>query len=155
MRRPRFSIKSLMTAVALLGLVLAAMKRPNVGWAFVLPLVHSTMLLTAVLGALLRRGEKQAFWIGFSLFGWSYGVLLLLWKADAASVHLYPPPHEMLEIPILLMTGNREMWKGIDINPITFESTAQVAASLQGLLFACIGGGIARRFSRTEQAVNG
>ena len=73
MSGPRASLSSLMGAVALLAVAIAALRIP---W---LPLRTSALftlmvfvLLTATLGALLNRG---AAWIGFSLFGTAWLVI--------------------------------------------------------------------------------
>ena len=68
-RRP--TLKSLMIAIIVIGLGLAALVRPNDLWALTLPIVLLTMLLTAIPAAFFRRGPKRAFWTGFALFGWA------------------------------------------------------------------------------------
>jgi hypothetical protein len=70
MKLPRISIKMLMTYVALVAIAFVALIRPHLGWSIFLSLISGIILLTSILGVILRRGPEQAFWIGFGLFGW-------------------------------------------------------------------------------------
>jgi len=42
----------------------------SAAWVAIAATITLGLLLTAVLGAVLRRGPARAFWLGFALFGW-------------------------------------------------------------------------------------
>ena len=71
----RFSIANLLTAVAIIGAGLAALNSPSAYSASLLTFATMVVLLVAVLGAIYRTGETQAFWLGVALFGGSYFVV--------------------------------------------------------------------------------
>jgi hypothetical protein len=71
----RLSIAALMTVVLVCGLAAAALRDASQTWAGLLTLVTLGLLGFALLGILHRRGSARAFWQGFALFGWGYGVL--------------------------------------------------------------------------------
>src|ERR1700732_3970540 len=71
MTLPRISIRKLMAYVAVIAVGIAALANPNTGWAVLFSAIFVTMLLTSILGVILCRGTKQAYWLGFGLFGWA------------------------------------------------------------------------------------
>ena len=76
MRRPRFTIGSLLVLVVFLAVGLAALRGATEGWdsgVFGLTLL---VLLGSVLLAAHRDGPRRAYWLGFALFGWAYLALL-------------------------------------------------------------------------------
>jgi uncharacterized membrane protein YhfC len=70
MYRPTISIRMLLAVVAFIALACTALVWANGIWATTLFTVALGVLLFAVVAAILRRGVKQAFWIGFAVFGW-------------------------------------------------------------------------------------
>jgi hypothetical protein len=76
MYRPTISIRTLLAIVAFIALACTALVWANGIWATTLFTAALGVLLFATLAVILRRGVKQAFWIGFALFGWGY-----LWMA--------------------------------------------------------------------------
>jgi hypothetical protein len=66
----------LLAVVAFIALACTALVWANGIWATTLFTAALGVLLFGVLALVLRRGVKQAFWIGFALFGWGY-----LWMA--------------------------------------------------------------------------
>jgi hypothetical protein len=76
MYRPTISIRMLLAIVAFIALACTALVWANGIWATTLFTAALGVLLFAVLALILRRGVKQAFWIGFAVFGWGY-----LWMA--------------------------------------------------------------------------
>jgi hypothetical protein len=72
MRRFRFHIGSLILLILVLAIAFAALRESNQMWeSSVFPLTVAT-LLTSVLLATHRTGERWTFWLGFALFGWAY-----------------------------------------------------------------------------------
>ena len=152
MRPPRFRLRTLLVAVAVVGMAVAALSRPTRGWGIAASTLFLTLLLTAILGSLLRRGTPRAFWIGFALFGWAYVAPLLSWLAFES---LIIAPREGL-IDVLVALGARDgkyladlagSWAQVDN-----ESRLVVGTSTLGLLFAGFGGLIACRLYASERA---
>jgi hypothetical protein len=164
-RRHR-TLRRLMIAVALIGVGLAAVLRPNRGWALALLVLFLTMLLTAILGAAMRRGRVRAYWIGFALFGWTYlGVIhfhydeMVINNPISTERLIKRPLVEVLDFVMVLGDGARtgERLAGIagDLARADDSSRCVVAWSLVGLLFAGAGGVIALRFARDDPTANG
>jgi hypothetical protein len=74
--RPTISIRMLLAVVAFIALACTSLAWANGIWATTLFTAALGVLLFAMLAAVLRRQQKQAFWIGFAIFGWGY-----LWLA--------------------------------------------------------------------------
>lgn len=72
-RRMRFSLTTLMLAVAILavGFAVARFRWP------VVPSAAGVVLWLGLLCALFSRQPTRAFWIGFEAFGWAYQLLFL------------------------------------------------------------------------------
>jgi hypothetical protein len=72
MKRVRFSIATLLGAVLLVALSIAALREATDAWDSGLFGLTLLALLTGVLLAVHRSGKKRAFWLGFALFGVAY-----------------------------------------------------------------------------------
>lgn len=166
MGRRHLTLKRLMIDVAVIGVGVAALLRPNKGWAVALPVLFLTMLLTAILGVLVRRGHGRASWVGVALFGWAYLIPIYFWHEDilistpmSTKRILKQPLVELLDIVMVLGDGDLmgERMAGIarDLARVDNPSRFIVAWSLLGLLFAGLGGLIARGFSRNEPTLTG
>jgi hypothetical protein len=158
----RYTIERLMIVVALVGTSVSALVRPNQGWAIILPSLFPTLLLTALLGVLLRRGLKRASWVGVTLFGWAYMATLAFWRQDIQSpCSLGPVVARRLAGPleILIVLG---LWDEVHLadlpcalGQVDDESRFVVVYSIMGLLFARLGGLIARSLSGDDRPQNG
>jgi hypothetical protein len=71
----RFSIANLLTAVAIIGVGLAALNSPSGVAAGLLTFATILVLLVAATAAIYRQGQARAFWLGVVLFGGSYFVV--------------------------------------------------------------------------------
>lgn len=71
----RFSIASLLIALAVLGFALVALNPPSLLKADLLKVATACILLTALLAAINFAESRRAFWLGFALFGWFYFVV--------------------------------------------------------------------------------
>lgn len=78
MKRFRYSIRTLMGGVVLMGVAFAGLRSPTPFWANLSFSLVLAGLVLAVPTAVYRRGERRAFWVGFATFGWVYFVLTLL-----------------------------------------------------------------------------
>jgi hypothetical protein len=72
MRRPRFTIASLLVFVLFLAFGLAALRESTEVWDVAVFGVTFLLLLTSVLLAVHRTGPRRAYWLGFALFGGAY-----------------------------------------------------------------------------------
>jgi hypothetical protein len=78
MRLPRSTIRSLLGAVLLVSVALAALRTPTDAWdSGILGLTVLT-LLTATLLTVHRTDPRWAYWLGFALFGWAYLIASLI-----------------------------------------------------------------------------
>jgi hypothetical protein len=75
MRIPRFSISTLLVVIAILGVAMAALRSPSYLWANVTFTVALLAVLAAIACAIVGRGARRAYWLGFSLFGGTYLVI--------------------------------------------------------------------------------
>src|SRR5438270_6584328 len=85
MGRWQFSIAGMMGLVVVAGVGIAALRYPSANWAGVLFTVALGVVLTAVLGAVARRGPGRLAWVGMATFGGTYLVLslwLIPWLHD-------------------------------------------------------------------------
>ena len=76
MRRPRFTIGSLLVFVLFLAVGLAALRDANEVWDSGVLGLTLQVLLGSVLLAVHRDGPRRAYWLGFALFGWTYLALI-------------------------------------------------------------------------------
>ena len=78
MRRFRFHLGTLVIVVLVLALGFAALRESNEPWESGLFTITLAVLLTSILLAIHRTESRQAFWMGFALFGWTYLALSLV-----------------------------------------------------------------------------
>ena len=72
MRRFRFHIGTLIILVLVLGVSFAALRESNETWDSGVLTLTLVICLTSILLAIHRTESRQAFWMGFALFGWTY-----------------------------------------------------------------------------------
>ena len=68
----RFSIRTLMSAIVVSAIGLAALRNASDLWAGIMLLVALAAVGVAVLGAIILRGRDRCWWLGFALFGCGY-----------------------------------------------------------------------------------
>ena len=165
MSHPRFSIAGLLVFIVALALGLAALSRPSclaASAAFTFLLMS---LAIAAIGAVYRRGQGRAFWMGFLACGSFYMVLSLAPWFESHVGHrlittaildlLYP------SIPLLERTNGNDPWQswtrlppdypyahariGFTVN--TTDEFLLVGHSFFGLLSAVAGGMLAQHFN--------
>ena len=74
--RLRFSLTSLLIGVLAVAFACAAVRSASELWAGAAFTVCLSLLLFSVLAVLLLRDSIRSFWIGFSLFGLAYVLLV-------------------------------------------------------------------------------
>ncbi len=95
MRRFRFSIAGLMGIVLIAAVGLAGLRNASALWAGTLLMLTCATLALAVVGAIYCRGPRQAWWLGFAIFGWGYLALLKCCSDPSVALH---PLSVLLEI---------------------------------------------------------
>jgi hypothetical protein len=83
MRRPRFSIASVLLVISFLAVAIAALREATDLWDSGIFSLTASVLLASVLLAVHRTGRGRAFWLGFALFGWSYLIASLVPPVEA------------------------------------------------------------------------
>lgn len=154
MWQPRFAIKQLIVFITVIAIGLAAFSHPTVWWSLVVATLFITLLLTAILGSLLRRGSKRAFWIGFAVFGLAY--LAPAWMSGESNnqsnmYHLLVinPAPGFLEIVAALAFGETPLAQIVTLlGAVEDKYALTVTFSLIGLIFAYLGGLIGRFLGR-------
>jgi hypothetical protein len=76
MGKRRSTIGGLMAVVLVLAIGLAALRNPSVLWVGTIFLATRVILALGAIGVVLRKHAERAWWLGFSVFGWGYLVLL-------------------------------------------------------------------------------
>jgi hypothetical protein len=66
----QFSLRNLLVAVAFVAIAVTALLNANLWWTGGIWLLTIGLLVIAILAAIIRRGERQAFWMGFAIVGW-------------------------------------------------------------------------------------
>ncbi len=69
---PRFSIGTLLAVIAILGVAMAVLRNPSYLWAALTFTTALLAVIAAVASAIVARGARRAYWLGFSLFGGTY-----------------------------------------------------------------------------------
>ena len=72
MRRPRFSIASLLVVIGILGVALAALRNPSYLWANITFTMAFASLVLATVNAIYGRDARRAYWLGFTVSGGAY-----------------------------------------------------------------------------------
>jgi hypothetical protein len=162
----RISLATLLAIVAVLALGLAGVASASRLSTMVAATVTLAWLLTAILAAWLRRGIDRAFWVGFALFGWVYLVLVnwdwvggqfghdltgalngfaeaLVPEVPVPAAPQFRTPQSMMRFG-LLTDSQRAM---MQLRETKVGNLVQIGRMLLALLFALVGGGIARRLA--------
>ena len=74
----QFSVRQLLAAIAFVAVGAAALRNANDYWMSGIWAFVSLLLAVVILLVIFRRGQSQAFWIGFALFGWLYFAIVLV-----------------------------------------------------------------------------
>ena len=142
----------MLLVTAFIAICIAAVISGSWFWARLLFTLVLILNLYAVLGAIFRRGAEQAFWLGFSVFGWAccaVSNLLFLGIAE----------HQLFAEEIVSWLNRTP---DSDNSTILFRQTHNIAIiayerivhSIFGLLLSILGGGLAAWTSRSEMQQN-
>lgn len=140
--RLRFSLASLIGAVAIIAISCAALRYPSRLWVHTMFTVTVGVLLLGTLAALLHRGNDRSFWVGFGLFGWAY---LLMSRSEqlggllTTDLFRYFAPYGPGEV--ITNMALHEAW----------SNRSAIGDSLFALIVALIGGLVANYFYGTRR----
>jgi hypothetical protein len=101
MRRTRFSIAGLMGFVLIVALGIGGLKAANPLWASACYTLTFLGLVAGVLLAIQAQGRKRAFWVGFSMTGWTYFVFVFVFVFVFPSSEPNEPPPRFLTALLL------------------------------------------------------
>jgi hypothetical protein len=87
----QFSVRQLLIAVAFVAVGIVALRNADVWLMSAFWGVVPLLLAVALLLVIFRRGNSQAFWIGFALFGWLYAAIVMLAYLPARDTPRYDP----------------------------------------------------------------
>jgi hypothetical protein len=90
----RFSIANLLTALAVVGVGLAALNPPSRYKALAIVILTASMLLVAAMATIYRGGDSRAFWLGVALFGWFYFIAAFTGAMPEIKSHIERPLDE-------------------------------------------------------------
>ncbi len=140
MRRPRFTIARMMGMVLIAAVGAVLYRAPISCQAGLIFLATTAALALAVVAAIERRGARQAWWLGFAVFGWGHLASAIL------AIRPMPGPWTA--------TARRLFQLRLDLAPLTSirppgswpehaHVSIQIAHALWTLAAACAGGAIA------------
>ncbi|MDR3634973.1 MAG: hypothetical protein P4L84_14305, partial [Isosphaeraceae bacterium] len=76
MTGPRLTLSGMLGLIALIAIGLGALRFASVYWASAVSWVLLLWLCAGLLGVIFRRGSARDFWVGFTVFGWIYLLLV-------------------------------------------------------------------------------
>ncbi len=158
----RTSIAGLMGIVCVVAIGMAAMRSTTVLWTAAASTITLALLLTAVVGACWLRGPDRAYWSGFATFGGAY-LLLVNWDwlggqfghdltGGFLDVAEWAVPQETYPVNAPPTAGASQLMAR---RSITVGNFVQIGRLLIALVFALIGGSIARAFAVRAETTRG
>lgn len=98
-RMPRFSIRSVLIAVALLGLAIATAQWNSSVVASAAFTLFIAVWGFSLVGAFCGRGPPRVFWTGFAVFGWLYAAASADSAGDLASLRSWTIGRALPSVP--------------------------------------------------------
>ncbi len=163
----RFSLKTLLVSFTAIAVSIAGVRFANPVWGSCFYTVAFVLVLTGIVGALVRRGPARPFWIGFAVFGTGYFLLALVGEVALAQIvadfrQMRPEPK--LPTTRLLtwaepylrstpgMNPNTNLIRRGIIVPVANGDYIEVGHSILTVIFALVGGWVGWLFSRVRTA---
>jgi hypothetical protein len=151
MNQPHISVAALMRGVSFVAVGLAALKYPTPLAASALATLLQGSLAVALLGAVLRRGPRRAFWVGFAVCGGAYALLAFDLSPSPATPRPQLVTVELLVLLKASLAGEPAAtlpWL-TTVDTTRWDLFAQVGQSLVALLAGSLGGLLGRHFAAT------
>lgn len=143
----RFSLKGLLSFIAVVSIACAALAKPSEFWAAMTGVMLFGCLFFALLAAIYGKPLHRAFWLGFAIIGWTWFGLELLSRPTR------------LTLPTAQLSSYVENWihpaerRGIyTLNVEVLGRFREVMRSLWPLVLGGIGGVVAHRLRTVRHA---
>ncbi|HJT31930.1 MAG TPA: hypothetical protein VJ783_07735 [Pirellulales bacterium] len=147
MNQFRFSLKGLLSFIAVLSIACAAIANPSELWVAITGVMLFACLFFALFGAIYSNPPRRAFWLGFAIAGWMWFGLELLERPTR------------LKLPTALLSDYLQNWihpaerSGIyTLNVEILGRFREVMRSLWPLVLGVIGGIVAHRLRTARLA---
>lgn len=151
MQGMRYSLGTLLGAMAVFAVTIVALRTGNWFWARALFTLALVLNLGAVLGGIFLNGKRRAFWIGFALFGLSYWFIANLPSLRIAEYQLFTK-----QVNVMLQKYVPEGNNGLVIDPnstsIAIFSYERILHTVFGLSFSVVGGTVGLWFYNSHEA---
>jgi hypothetical protein len=155
----RFSLKVLLVAFTSVAVSFAGLIYANLPWASSFYTAAFVVVLTGVVGALVRPWPERGYWIGFALFAGGYFWLALVAEGSLrfAGFQRGATLEPKLATTHLLLWSERSLRAensprgAFGVNRGPTEYFLQVGHSIFTLLFALAGGKLGQWFARSGQ----
>ena len=162
MPRLRLSIAQIMIFVLFLGVVFGILRSPSSLIASATWTLIAALLCWSVVASILQCDRRQAFWLGFAVFGWVHLVLIFrLYRPDLSSQQFLPLPPLLLayafeDIPVHIVAKSMNFRNPGGLSGIMVAGSyhpnsdfpqlefGQIVRLLTVLIAAVTGGGLSR-----------
>jgi hypothetical protein len=179
-----FNIRGLMSVILGLAVAFAALRNADVYWSGGLLIVNLILMGTAILAVVYERGQSQAGWLGFLVFGGAY-LALSIGQLPSAEVSAKLPTtrfityaHARVETvgrlrgklvfqivdratgtttfdEAAIQADSSQIWKAILPGAVDYQAFSVVAHCLLALLAGLLGAAIARRYQARQSRASG
>jgi hypothetical protein len=164
----RFSIRSVMAFIIVVGISLAAIRISTAPWSGAMFSITFFTMVCSLLGVALTRGLRRTYWSGFAALGWSYLLLTNApWLKREVGPYLLAP--QLFPYLAEVLDSNAQGGGGLQSVPVgTFGAAAtggafvggvggaggrylpdfiRIGVAIEALLWAFLGGWVARYFA--------
>jgi hypothetical protein len=135
----RFSIKAILFVMTICAIGFAALRSGEWLWTAAWFTLVLAINLSAVLGAIYRRGGKRAFWTGFALFGWTYLTIEFVPSLRMADYELIGRHVNNMVREFFPRAGDSTVTLQTSNDMVRSNSFNQIVHSACGMLFATAG----------------
>jgi hypothetical protein len=163
----RFSLKTLLVLFTAIPVAIAGLLYANMVWGALFYTTAFLLLLTGIVGAIVRQGRARAFWIGFAVFGMGYFCVAL---AGENGVARYQTNNMQSSFDPKLATSKLLIWskpylqqgaasnvtpssRAMFLSTIANDDYLIVGHSIFTVIVAMIGGWVGTLFSRVAASI--
>jgi hypothetical protein len=172
----RFSLKTLLIAFTGVAVSLVGLLNANLAWAAFFYTVAFVLVLSGIVGAIVRPWPQRGYWVGFALFGGGYFWLALVAEGslrfagpngvvlepNLATSHLLLGAHRYVSQDFagsiadqrasrILNARIRSSGGAFAVQRTSSEYFLQVGHSIFTIVFALVGGALGSWFGRRDQ----
>jgi hypothetical protein len=164
----RFSLKTLLVLFTAIPVAIAGLLYANMVWGALFYTAAFIILLTGIVGAIVRQGEPRAFWIGFAVFGMGYFCVAL---AGENGISRYQTNNMQSRFDPKLATSKLLVWskpylqrgaasnltpasRAMFVSTIANDDYLIVGHSIFTVIIGMIGGWVGTLFSRVASRIS-